>query len=143
MKGLDYSHRLGIVHRDIKPSNIMLDRNGQIKLTDFGISRVSDLTRLTRSGEVLGTPAYMSPEQAEGKEVDERSDIFSAGVLIYEMLAGTNPFIADNPSITLLNIIRCNPKPLFEINPTVPFKLETAIDRLINKNLDNILVIQS
>ncbi|MBN1354813.1 protein kinase [bacterium] len=137
MKGLDYSHRLGIIHRDIKPSNILIDRSGTVKITDFGISRVSDLTRLTQSGDVLGTPAYMSPEQAEGGNLDERSDLFSTGVVLYEMLTNFNPFVAENPSITLLNIIRCSPKPLFDINPTIPYQLETIIDRLIIRNPDD------
>ncbi len=132
-KGLDYSHRVGIIHRDVKPSNIMIDRMGAVKIADFGISRVSDLTRLTRSGEVLGTPAYMSPEQAEGKKIDERSDLFSMGVVLYEMVAGENPFIGENPSITLLNIIRCNPKPVFEVNPTVSPGIEAALDRLLSR----------
>ncbi|MGB3975983.1 MAG: protein kinase [bacterium] len=130
-KGLDYSHRLGIIHRDIKPSNILIDKSGKIKLTDFGISRVSDLTRLTVSGDVIGTPAYMSPEQAQGKKLDERSDIFSAGVLLYEMLTNSNPFLAESTSVTLLNIIRCNPAPIFELNPTVPYKMEVILDRLL------------
>ena len=133
LKGLDYSHRLGIIHRDIKPSNILIDRGGQIKIADFGISRVSDLTRLTQSGDILGTPAYMSPEQAAGQRVDERSDLFSAGVILYELLTGKNPFIAENPSITLLNIIRCNPVPIFETNPTVPFQLDNVCDTLLSK----------
>lgn len=133
-KGLDYSHRLGIIHRDIKPSNILISRDGYLKITDFGISQVSDLTRLTMSGDVLGTPAYMSPEQASGKKLDERSDVFSAGVLLYEMLSNTNPFLAENPSVTLLNIIRCNVSPVFEFNPTVPYKLEVALDRLLARD---------
>lgn len=136
-RGLDYSHRLGIVHRDIKPSNILIDRNGTIKITDFGVSRVADLTRLTHTGDVLGTPAYMSPEQASGESVDERSDLFSAGVLLYEMLTNINPFISDNPSVTLLNIIRCNPTPVFERNPTIPFKLEGLIERIFEREPGN------
>ncbi|MBN1878756.1 protein kinase [bacterium] len=134
LKGLDYSHRLGIIHRDIKPSNILIDKNGQVKITDFGISQVSDLTRLTVSGDVIGTPAYMSPEQASGKKLDERSDLFSAGVLLYELLTNANPFLAENPSVTLLNIIRCNPAPIFELNPTVPFRMEVALDRLLTRD---------
>lgn len=130
-KGLDYSHRLGIIHRDIKPSNILIDKSGTIKISDFGISKVSDLTRLTVSGDIIGTPAYMSPEQASGKQLDERSDIFSAGVMLYEMLSHTNPFLAESPSVTLLNIIRCNPAPIFELNPAVPYKMEVALDRLL------------
>ncbi len=136
-KGLDYSHRLGIIHRDIKPSNILIDKTGQVKITDFGISQVSDLTRLTVSGDVIGTPAYMSPEQASGKKLDERSDIFSAGVLLYELLTGVNPFLATNPSVTLLSIIRCNPAPVFELNPTVPYKLEIALDRMLTRNTED------
>lgn len=133
-KGLDYSHRLGIIHRDIKPSNLLIARNGTIKITDFGISQVSDLTRLTQSGDVIGTPAYMSPEQASGKKLDERSDVFSAGVLLYELLSNKNPFLAENPSVTLLNIIRCNTAPIFEFNPAVPYKLEVTLDRLLTKD---------
>ena len=130
-KGLDYSHRLGIIHRDIKPSNILIDKTGKIKLTDFGISKVSDLTRLTVSGDILGTPAYMSPEQAQGKKLDEPSDIFSAGVMLYEMLTHSNPFMAESASGTLLNIIRCNPAPIFELNPTIPYKMEVILDKLL------------
>ncbi len=137
LKGLDYSHRLGIVHRDIKPSNILLDQSGHVKITDFGISKVADLTRLTQSGEVLGTPAYMSPEQASGEKLDERSDVFSTGVLLFEMLTNVNPFLAENPSVTLLNIIRCNPVPIFELNPTVPFRLENLVDQLLVREPDN------
>ncbi len=136
-KGLDYSHRLGIIHRDIKPSNILIDRSGTIKITDFGVSRVADLTRLTHTGDVLGTPAYMSPEQASGESVDERSDLFSTGVLLYEMLTNVNPFVSDNPSVTLLNIIRCNPTPVFERNPTIPFKLEMLIERIFEREPTN------
>ncbi|MBN1295663.1 protein kinase [bacterium] len=133
-KGLDYSHRLGIIHRDIKPSNLLVTQMGYIKITDFGISQVSDLTRLTQSGDVIGTPAYMSPEQASGKKLDERSDIFSAGVMLYELLTNKNPFLAENPSVTLLNIIRCNIAPIFEFNPTVPYKLEVTLDRLLARD---------
>ena len=136
LRGLDYSHRLGIIHRDIKPSNILIDRSGKVKISDFGISKVSDLTRLTQSGEILGTPAYMSPEQAGGEKIDERTDLFSTGVILYEMLTKVNPFIAENPSITLLNIVRCDPKPLFEINPAIPFKMEAAIDNLMARDAD-------
>ncbi len=136
-KGLDYSHRLGIIHRDIKPSNILMDRSGTIKITDFGVSRVADLTRLTHTGDVLGTPAYMSPEQASGESVDERSDLFSTGVLLYEMLTNVNPFVSENPSVTLLNIIRCNPTPVFERNPTIPFKLEMVIERIFEREPAN------
>ncbi len=136
-KGLDYSHRLGIVHRDIKPSNILLDRTGVVKITDFGISKVSDLTRLTHSGDVVGTPAYMSPEQASGERIDESTDLFSTGVVLYELLTHRNPFLGDNTSITLLNIIRCNPTPIFELNPAVSYKMEAALDLLLAREPRN------
>jgi len=97
-KGLAPVHKAGIIHRDLKPGNVMFRKNERLAIVDFGLARVSDESmQLTRHGEVYGTPSYVSPEQARGKEVDERSDIYTCGVILYEMLTGKRPFRADNP----------------------------------------------
>ncbi len=87
-EGLAEAHELGVVHRDLKPQNIMLDENGRAKIMDFGIARLVEAPGVTQSGVMIGTPDYMSPEQAEGIEVDQRSDIYSLGVILYEMVTG-------------------------------------------------------
>ena len=87
-RALDAAHRAGVVHRDLKPQNIMIDAEGRARVMDFGIAHSADLTRITRTGEMVGTPAYMSPEQALGEETDARSDIFSLGIILYQMLVG-------------------------------------------------------
>jgi len=96
LAGLDFAHKNGVVHRDIKPENIQILENGQIKLTDFGIARLMFEPNLTMDGQVFGTPSYMSPEQINGKEIDARSDVFSVGVILYEMVAGAKPFTGDS-----------------------------------------------
>src|SRR6476659_5886737 len=95
-EGLAYAHERHIVHRDIKPANIMIVREGLVKITDFGIARMRTNEVKTLTGMILGSPKYMSPEQVSGKRADTRSDIFSLGVVLYEMLTGTSPFVADN-----------------------------------------------
>src|SRR3954463_6041583 len=96
-EALHFAHDAGIIHRDIKPANVMIDSQGRVKLTDFGVARVNDqsdrtVTEKTQAGAVLGTPSYMSPEQINGEVLDRRSDIFSAGVILYEFLTATKPF---------------------------------------------------
>ena len=95
-EGLQYAHERQIIHRDIKPANIMVLQDGLVKITDFGIARMRNNEVKTMTGMILGSPKYMSPEQVSGKRADTRSDIFSLGVVIYEMLTGTSPFVADN-----------------------------------------------
>ena len=102
---LDYAHAQGVVHRDAKPSNILLDRSGKAYLTDFGIARAAWSTRLTRTGASVGTPEYMSPEQAAGKGVDARSGRYSLGVVLYEMVCGRPPFQGENPLSVLHKIV--------------------------------------
>ena len=95
--GLQRAHEQGIVHRDIKPQNILLAPDGTMKVTDFGIARAADLSGMTRTGSIMGTPHYMSPEQASGEPADIRSDIYALGIMFYQMLSGELPFTADTP----------------------------------------------
>ena len=111
-EALDFAHRKGIVHRDIKPSNIIIDSNGNAKITDFGIAHIEDpaLTRQTIPGEILGTPLYMSPEQVMSNPVDGRSDLYSLGVILYEMTTGTPPFNGDNLAAIFQAILQGTPR---------------------------------
>lgn len=133
LKGLAAAHAAGIVHRDVKPANVMVTRSGRVKVADFGISKAEGMTQLTSTGNVIGTPAYMSPEQALGRELDERSDLFSVGVFLYEMLLGGNPFLASNPATTLQRVVHLHQRPVFESCPTVPARLEKLVEALLKK----------
>ena len=113
-QGLAHAHRSGIVHRDIKPANVVVTRDGVVKILDFGLARAVDQTRITRTGNTVGTVAYMSPEQVRGDAVDARSDIFSLGVMFQEMLTGTNPFRANAPVAVSYKILHEEPKPIDE-----------------------------
>lgn len=133
---LDYVHRNGLVHRDIKSSNIFLLKNGRSVLTDFGIARTASKTKLTQAGTVMGTPDYMSPEQAEGDEVDGRSDIYGLGVVMYECLTGSVPFKADNPLTLIRKIIDKKPVSPREVNSNIPKWLNDIIMKTLEKNPD-------
>jgi CHASE2 domain-containing sensor protein/tRNA A-37 threonylcarbamoyl transferase component Bud32 len=130
---LDYAHASGVVHRDIKPANIMILHNREIKVTDFGIARVMDASK-TQTGIVLGTPSYMSPEQIAGQKVDGRSDLFSLGVVLYELLSGRKPFAADNLATLMYNITSVAPVPLKEIIHDMPDKVVTIAEKLLVKD---------
>jgi len=133
---LEYAHKQGIIHRDIKPSNIiLLDDNKTIKITDFGIAHLeeADVTQHTQLGEVLGTPQYMSPEQVLGKSADARSDLFSVGVILYQLLTGQKPFQADTLATLLFQIATENPEPIAQLAPQLPNSLKQAIDKLLKK----------
>ena len=125
LKGLQHAHENHLVHRDVKPSNVLIGRNGEVKIADFGIATGGTFTRLTQTGMVVGTPDYMSPEQASGQPPDHRTDLFAAGIVLFEMLAGRHPFKSDNQAATLRRIIDCEYEPLFEVNPTILPELET------------------
>ncbi len=133
-QGLGYAHEHEIVHRDIKPSNIMVVRDGQVKITDFGIARMSSAAVRTQSGMVLGSPKYMSPEQVMGRDIDERSDIFSLGVMLYEMLTGQAPFNGDNVNTIMYQTLNAIPVPPNQINPAVPDMLDFILVKALAKS---------
>jgi serine/threonine protein kinase/tetratricopeptide (TPR) repeat protein len=132
---LDYAHRQGVVHRDLKPSNIMIDREGNVFVADFGIARVTDAPRdLTGTGVVMGTPGYMAPEQARGKaEVDGRADVYSLGVIMFEMLAGRGPFERESPLDELMAHIQEVPPDVREFNSSLPKAVSQVLHRALAK----------
>lgn len=132
-EAMDYAHQQGVVHRDIKPANIMITNDDIVKIMDFGIAKMATSSK-TQTNIVMGTPTYMSPEQIAGKKVDGRSDIFSLGVVMFELLTGRPPFLADNVS-ALLFAIAHNPHPsLKAIRPDMPPLLKTILDRALHKD---------
>ena len=133
---LEYAHSNGVIHRDIKPANIMLLKNGRIKVTDFGIAKSMSSSK-TRSGIILGTPNYMSPEQIMGRQIEARSDIFSLGVLFYQLLTGELPFKGENLNSLFYHITQARHPPPSKINPRVIKPCEQIIDKALAKNPDN------
>ncbi|MCX5839241.1 MAG: serine/threonine-protein kinase [Deltaproteobacteria bacterium] len=130
---LDYAHSNGVVHRDIKPANIMMLKNGEIKVADFGIARVMASSK-TQTGVIMGTPSYMSPEQIAGKKVDGMSDLFSLGVVFFELLTGEKPFAGDSITTLIYNITSTPPQPLRALLPDAPEGFETIILKLLAKD---------
>ncbi|MQA02945.1 MAG: Stk1 family PASTA domain-containing Ser/Thr kinase [Streptosporangiales bacterium] len=139
LKALSYSHRMGIIHRDIKPANVMLTGSGEIKVMDFGIARsVSDAqATMTQTAQVIGTAQYLSPEQARGEKVDARSDLYSTGCVLYELLTGSPPFSGDSPVSVAYQHVREDPTPPSHLNPDVPPSVDAIVLKALAKNPDN------
>ena len=133
---LDFAHKAKVIHRDIKPANVMLLKNGQVKVTDFGIAKAISSSR-TRTGVILGTPNYMSPEQIMGQKIDARSDIFSLGVLFFQLITGELPFHGENLSGLLYQITQVKHPSPKDYNPRIPKVCEQIIDKAMAKSPDN------
>jgi serine/threonine-protein kinase len=134
-RGLQAAHEQGIIHRDIKPQNVLIDHKGEVKLMDFGIARVAEAKEgMTQAGLIVGTPHYMSPEQVQGKTLDPRSDVYSMGVLMYEMVVGVKPFNAPSLTAVLTAHITEMPKQPIEERPEIGREVNTIIVRCLAKN---------
>ena len=135
-EGLAYAHERGVVHRDIKPGNIMVLDGGRVKIMDFGIARVRASDVKTQTGVMLGSPKYMSPEQIMGQPTDHRSDVFSLGVVLYEMLAGAPPFAGGDITQLMYQVCNTRPPPPSRLNPRVPEVLDLIAARALEKDLE-------
>jgi serine/threonine-protein kinase len=133
LAAVDFAHRSGIVHRDIKPQNVMLDRGGTVKVMDFGIARAGD-SGMTEAGSILGTAQYLAPEQAKGHPVDERSDLYSVGVVLYEMLTGTVPFKGDSAVTVALKHVNEVPREPAELVPGLPYSMNQIVLKAMAKD---------
>jgi serine/threonine protein kinase len=132
--GLQEAKKKGIIHRDIKSANIILNKAGQVKIMDFGLAKLKGRSRLTKIGSTLGTTAYMSPEQARGDQVDHRSDIFSLGVVLYEMISGKLPFRGDYDQAIIYSILNEAPEPLTAVRTGIPMVLENIVNKMLAKD---------
>ncbi|ROZ76082.1 serine/threonine-protein kinase [Ramlibacter sp. WS9] len=133
LEALDHAHSQGVVHRDMKPANLILLENGRVKVADFGIARV-EKSELTQTGTVMGTPSYMSPEQFMGHPVDGRSDLFSCGVILYQMLTGEKPFTGESTTTVMYKVLREDPVPPSQLNLTLPPGLDAVVQKALAKN---------
>ncbi len=136
LDALGCAHGLGVVHRDVKPANILVQSDQRVKMTDFGISRL-DMSALTQAGSIIGTPSYMSPEQCRGEAVDARSDLFSVGVVLYELLSGSRPFTGRNMTEVALQVMNQPPPDLRLTRPDLSPSLITVIERSLAKQPDS------
>jgi tRNA A-37 threonylcarbamoyl transferase component Bud32 len=133
--GLSFAHSQGVVHRDVKPANVWIQDDGAVKLLDFGIAKVSSAT-MTRGADVMGSAPYMAPEQIEGKQVDGRADIFSAGVVLYELLSGRKPFPGESPTAVMMQIVSGESIPISDLVADTPAPLVAAVGRALQKSPD-------
>ena len=136
LAALRFAHRKGVVHRDIKPHNVMADADGRLKVTDFGIARAG-VSQMTEAGSIIGTAQYLSPEQARGTAVDQRSDLYSVGVVLYEMLTGTTPFSGESPVEIAMKHLSDPPRPPSVERPDIPPDLDMVVLRALAKNPDD------
>src|SRR5881227_189461 len=133
-RGLSFAHQQGLVHRDVKPQNVLLNGDGQAKVTDFGIARSLDVAHgMTQTGTVLGTSDYIAPEQASGRPVDAKTDVYSLGVVLYELLTGDVPFPGENFVAVAMKHINEPPPDLLEKRPDVPLRVAAIVDRALQK----------
>src|SRR5919205_1214125 len=133
-RGLAFAHENGLVHRDVKPQNVLLDGDGRAKVTDFGIARSLDVQGVTQSGTVLGTSNYIAPEQARGEPVDQTTDVYSLGVVLFELLTGEVPFPGESFVAVAMQHVSEPPPSVLEVRPDVPVRVARAVDRALEKN---------
>lgn len=133
---LDYAHSQGVVHRDVKPANIMILKQRLVKVMDFGIAKMASASK-TQTSMIVGTPRYMSPEQATGKDVDGRSDVFSLGIVLFELLSGERPFDADNMAALVIRIAKAPHAPLLKYRRDLPTRVQAILDRALQKDIPN------
>ncbi|MGB2990501.1 MAG: protein kinase, partial [Candidatus Zixiibacteriota bacterium] len=133
-QGLAKAHEAGIIHRDIKPQNVLIDKDGRARIVDFGLAKLKGEVKITQSGSTLGTVSYLSPEQAQGEQVDRRSDIFSLGVLLYEMITGRLPFQGEHQAAILNSIVNEQPQPLARYNNRVSQELQRIVSKILSKD---------
>jgi len=135
-EGLEKAHQTGVVHRDIKPTNIIIDNNDRVKILDFGLAKLKGVSQLTKETSTIGTTHYMSPEQARGENVDARTDLWSLGVVLYEMLAGYLPFSGDYEQAVLYSILNEDPKPIKNLPEIISVEMNQFVKKLLNKDLN-------